>query len=73
MARKLEGERLNDAIIYKVRKVLDNAERLQEVHIEIDGKIGELPLIEYRVKELIEPSSEVIVEKDGARYVENYK
>lgn len=73
MARKLEGERLNDAIVEKVRKILDNAERLQEVHIEIDGKIGELPLIEYRVKELIEPSSEVIVEKDGARYVESYK
>ena len=73
MARNLNGERLNDAIVEKVRKVLDNAERIQEVHIKIDGKIGELPLIEYRVKELIEPSSEVIVEKDGARYVENDK
>lgn len=67
MARKLEGERLNDAIVEKVRKVLDNAERLQKVHIEIDGEIGCMPVIKYRVEELIAPREELMED------VESYK
>ena len=60
MAIKTSSERLNEAIVSKVQKVLNSAEHIQEVHIEIDGSIGEMPMIKYSICEKIIPIEEIM-------------
>lgn len=59
MAIKTNGERLNEAIVSKVEKVLNSADHIQEVHIEIDGSIGVMPIIKYSICEKIIPIEEM--------------
>lgn len=49
----MKCEKINQAIIDKVKSVLDNAEHIQTVHIYIDGQEGNAPLIRYDITELI--------------------
>lgn len=73
MAIKTNGDRINEAIVKKVEKVLNSAERIQEVHIQIDGCIGELPMIKYSICEMISPVAEIEKEDDKKEVNNNAK
>lgn len=53
------GKRLNEAIVDKVKKVLDNMESPQSLYIRIETNVGEVPTINYRVTENIIPKEGV--------------
>lgn len=53
------GKRLNEAIVDKVKKVLDNMESPQNLYIRIEANVGEVPTINYRVTENIIPKEGV--------------
>ena len=52
------GKRLNDAIVQKVKKVLDNMDSTTSLYIRIDAEVGTIPTINYRITENIIPGEE---------------
>ena len=56
MAVKLtDAEKTNEAIVNKVSEVLNNANLIQSIDINIKGSVGELTEITYKITELIVP------------------
>lgn len=54
MANK-EAYNVNDAIVEKVRSILNNTDCISGMCIMIEGSVGETPTIRYNIKELIVP------------------
>lgn len=50
-----KAENLNQAIVNKVDSILNNAEHIESVYITVEGNVGEIPTITYRIKESIIP------------------
>lgn len=61
---RTNGDRLNEAIVNKVEKILNSADCIQSVHIEIDGAIGEMPMIKYNICEKIIPNEDLERDND---------
>ena len=64
MANK-EAYNVNDAIVEKVRSILNNTDCISGMCIMIDGSAGETPTIRYNIKELIVPKKEATDGKDS--------
>lgn len=58
-----KAETLNDAIVDKVKRVLDNTDYIDSLYITIEGNRGEVPTIKYTVREFITPKEDT--ENDG--------
>lgn len=52
MANK-KAYNINDAIVEKVRSILNNTDRTDYIHISIESNVGELPTIRYNISELL--------------------
>ena len=51
----IKADNLNDAIVEKVKSVLDNTDFIDSIYITIEGNRGEVPTIRYTIKEFITP------------------
>lgn len=51
----IKADNLNDAIVEKVKSILDNTDFIDSMYITIDGNRGEIPTIRYNIKEFITP------------------
>ena len=56
------GKRLNDAIVNKVKKILDNMESTTSLSISVYGEVGEIPTIRYNITENIIPKEGAEIE-----------
>ena len=64
----MKAEKLNDAIVAKVKSVLDNTKRVTHLYISIEGSVGEIPQIRYNITENIVPLTEEENEKSKSYY-----
>lgn len=55
MSIKVKADNLNDAIVEKIQRILDNTDYIDSMYITIEGNIGEMPAIRYNIKEYIAP------------------
>lgn len=74
MSAKSNAERLNDAIVKKLDKVLKNTDHIDSIRIVIEGSFEECPTIYYQIKERISSeggeSDSGFAMKESERYVE---
>lgn len=63
MSKKINHKTAMDkAIVDKVASILANSEYTQSIDISIKGDVGCVPVIDYRITEIINPNQ---MEKEG--------
>ena len=65
MALRITNKRKNEAIVEKVKKILDSADFIDSAEIFISIARGEATTIKYNVKELIVPEDDKKKDKDS--------
>lgn len=63
MAIHEKAKNQNEAIVKKVEKILASTDFIDNVRIVIEGSRGEIPTIQYNIKEWIVPDEYVEGEK----------
>lgn len=64
----MKAEKLNDAIVAKVKSVLDNTKSITHLYMSIEGGMGEITQIRYNITENIVPLTEEEIEKSKSYY-----
>ena len=63
-----KAENLNDAIVAKVKSILDNTKSITHLYMSIEGNVGEIPQIRYNITENIVPLTEEEIEQNKSYY-----